>query len=54
MKDRVLQRSDKTCNCIGSHAHLATAAHDLCHCLAGRLLRVRFEGKVNTLGEDLL
>lgn len=31
----------------------AIAAHDVCHCLAGRLLGTRLDGKLNTLGKDL-
>lgn len=54
VEDRIIQGSDEARDRIRSHAHLATAAHDVCHGLAGRFLRAGYEGKSDTLGEDLL
>lgn len=53
MKDRGLQGADQVCNCIRIHAHSLTAAHDLWHYLASRLLQGCHEGKSSTIEEDL-
>lgn len=42
-------------DCVGhlNPKYLATAADDVCHGLAGRILQAGYEGKLGTLGENL-
>lgn len=54
MEDRRLPRPEETDDCTGHHAHLANAAHDLCHGLAGGVLRTSLEGTEGTMGKNLL
>lgn len=54
MEDRRLPGSEGTSDCTGNHAHLATAAHDVCDSLASGVLRTSLAGTVSALGKSLL
>ncbi|OAE30810.1 hypothetical protein AXG93_857s1120 [Marchantia polymorpha subsp. ruderalis] len=53
-KTRRLQGSEETSDCTKNHAHLATAAYDICDGLASGVLRASLEWTEGALGKSLL